>query len=217
MRRPPPRTTGRIGMPRISSRVSTAGLPTRRPMTPRSTWKHCGDKPHLTWGSHGRRSHPMMPLRSLSQASPSLEVLPALGVAFEHRAVPLSAFGCRLVGALKDCDEHGIRVTGGANVLVRQEELAVFPAVVGIGGSDRVVGEAIGLWVGIGVEGTFLASAGPEAAAAQLPGVALHHHPVTAIGCAARVLRGGAAGEPRACQVHGSPEVVHRADLAGEP
>ncbi|MCO5571888.1 hypothetical protein L7F22_025636 [Adiantum nelumboides] len=97
-----------------------------------------------------------------------------------------------------------------------QQELLEVRAVEGTVGADRGLGEAVGRGVGVGVEGALLAAAGPEAAAGQLPRVALDHDPVAAVGHPARVRRRRPAGEAGARQVHAAPEEVHRADLADE-
>ena len=74
-----------------------------------------------------------------------------------------------------------------------------------------------GVGVRVRVEDALAVGAGPVARAAHLVGVGLVHHVRAAVGCAAGVERGGAAGEPGDGQVQAAPEEVDGTDLADEP
>ena len=130
----------------------------------------------------------------------------------------LSAVRRRLVRALQELQQRAVRIRRGAHRFVGQDELARLGVVAGGRRPTRAGGVALRLGIGIRVEGRFVdrPAAGPEARAAALLRVRLHHHVVRAVRRAARMSRGRAAGEARDRQVEAAPEEVHGALLAVE-
>ena len=150
------------------------------------------------------------------QLFPRLIGLPAIRVGFERCAIPAGTNCFRFVGVLQKFEKHIVGVGCPPHNLIRQEEFTVILAVVGLCGSDRVLGEAVRLGVGVGVEGTFIAASRPEPAAAQFVRISLDHYPVAHVGSTARMAWRVAAGKPSAREIHCAPEELHGTHFSDE-
>ena len=124
-----------------------------------------------------------------------------------------------LVGGLEELPECLVGRGGGAHGLVGQDELAEIRVPDGPGGTDLLLGEAIGRGVRVGVEDGRGGdgAAGPEARAGDLLGVGLPGDPIRQVGDPARVRGGRPSGEAGHREVEAAPEEMNGAVLADEP
>src|SRR5947209_673509 len=101
-------------------------------------------------------------------AGPSSRRRSTRRVDLERTPIPVAELGGRLVGGLEELQQCRVGVWGRAHRLIGEQELVELVAVERIGRGDRVAAETVWDRIGIGVEGAFLAGAGPEPRAAHL-------------------------------------------------
>src|SRR5258708_4860194 len=179
---------------------------------------------HLLRG-RGRDASCLAPLqrsgsRAVANRIPSSRPRPSWDPhrAFELRAVPFCSVGRGGIGALKKTHQGRLRIWRSAHGLIWQYEFSKFTAEECLLRPDRRGGEAVGRWVGVGIERRIVygASSRPEPSAGDLVRIGLAHNSIRQVRYPARMLRGMAPGEPRDGEIETPPEEVNWARLAKE-